>query len=243
MLYKDTVIIDGDNKGDSFLTALNRADGKAAWQVKRTHQGISYSAPFIREIGGRTQLIQCGDRCVSGFDPDTGKQLWWVDGPSQEFVATPAYSEKTGLVYISSSWPKLMLQAIRPTGTGDVTQTHVVWSDAKGAPYVPSLLIVGDYLLSINVGGTVFCYDAATGKVFWQEKLGRHHASPVLIEGLVYFINDDGEINVIKPGPQFDCVAKYNLGEQNYASPAISNGQVFLRGFKNMFCFGKPVKQ
>ncbi len=239
VLFKDMVIVDGDSKGDSFLIALNREDGKTRWRASRTHQGISYSAPLIREMAGRIQLIQCGDRCVTSFDPETGKQLWTVDGPSQEFVATPTYSEKAGLVFISSSWPKQVLLTIRPDGSGDVTNTHVVWSDNKGAPYVPSTIVAGDLLLSVNNGGTAFCYEAATGKVLWQQKLGRHHASPVLIDGLVFFINDDGQVNVIKPGPAFERVAQYELGEQCYASPAISDGQVFLRGFRHLFCFGR----
>ena len=242
VLFRDKVIIDADSKGDSFLIALSRADGTTRWRVNRTNKGISYSAPLIREMAGRMQLVQCGDRSVAGFDPETGKQLWIVDGPSQEFVATPVYSEKTGLVYISSSWPKRFLFAIRPDGTGDVTKTHVVWRDNRGAPYVPSLIVAGDYLLSVNSGGTAFCYEAATGNVFWQEKLGRHHASPVLVNGLVYFINDDGQVNVIKPGQQFDRVAQYELGEECYASPAISDGQVFLRGFKHLFCIGRKVQ-
>ena len=241
MLYKDKVILDGDSKGDSFLVALSRTDGKTLWRIARTHQGISYSAPLIREMAGRTQLIQCGDRCVTSFDPDTGKQLWTVDGPSEEFVATPTYSEKAGLVFISSSWPKQVLLAIRPDGSGNVTETHVVWRDTRGAPYVPSLIVAGDYLLSINNAGVAFCYEAATGKVLWQEKLGRHHASPVLVGGLVYFINDDGQINVIKPGATFERVAKYELGESCYASPAISDGQVFLRGFQHLFCLGRKT--
>jgi outer membrane protein assembly factor BamB len=238
VLYKDKVIIDGDGKGDSFLIALNRSDGKTLWRKNRTNKGISYSAPFIRELAGRTQLIQCGDRCVTGFDPDTGEQLWTVDGPSQEFVATPVYSEKAGLVFISSSWPKTVLLAIRPDGRGNVTQTHVAWSDTKGAPYVPSMIVAGDFLFSINRGGMVFCYESATGEVLWTEKLGRHHSSPVLVEGRLFFINDDGQVNVIKPGRKFECVATYELGESCYASPAISDGQVFIRGFKHMFCFG-----
>jgi outer membrane protein assembly factor BamB len=178
---------------------------------------------------------------VTSFDPDTGSPLWTVDGPSEEFVATPSYDTKTGLVFISSSWPKRHLLAIKPDGSGNVTQTHVVWRDTKGAPYVPSFMVVGAYLLSLSDAWVAFCYEAATGKVFWQEKFGRHHTSPVLVGGLVFFISDKGEINVIKPGTAFDRVAHYALGEQCYTSPAISGGQVFLRGFEHLFCFGKPT--
>ncbi|UCG56662.1 MAG: PQQ-like beta-propeller repeat protein [Phycisphaerales bacterium] len=242
VLFQDKVIVDGDSKGDSFLVALGRADGNELWRVNRIHKGISYSAPLIRELAGRTQLIQCGDRRVTSFDPETGRQLWTVEGPSQEFVATPVYSENAGLVFVSSSWPKQILLAIRPDGTGDVTETHVVWRDNKGAPYVPSPIVVGDLLLTVNRGGVAFCYRAATGAVLWQEKLGRHHASPVLVTGLVFFINDEGQVNVIRPGKQFDRVAQYELGESCYASPAISNGQVFLRGFKHLFCIGAKAK-
>ena len=242
VLFKDKVILDGDGKGDSFLVALSRADGKTLWRVNRTRKGISYSAPLIREMAGRDQLIQCGDRCVASFDPDTGKQLWTVDGPSEEFVATPVYSDRAGLVFVSSSWPKQILLAIRPDGSGDVSGTHVAWRDDKGAPYVPSLIVAGDLLLSVNNAGTAFCYEAATGKVLWQEKLGRHHASPVLAGGLAFFINDNGEVNVIKPGVRFDRITQYQLGEPCYASPAISEGQVFLRGFKHIFCIGRKAK-
>jgi hypothetical protein len=242
VLFQDKVIVDGDSKGDSFLVALSRADGKTLWRRPRTRKGISYSAPLIREVAGRIQLIQCGDRCVTGFDPSTGEQLWTVDGPSEEFVASPVYSEKAGLVFVSSSWPKQVLLAIRPDGRGNVTQTHVAWRDTKGAPYVPSLIVAGDFLLSVNNSGVAFCYEAATGAVLWQEKLGRTHASPVLVGGLVFLINDDGDVNVIKPGPQLERVAQFQLGEGCYASPAISDGQVFLRGFRHLFCIGRNTR-
>jgi len=239
VLFKDKVIVDGDSKGESFLIALGRKDGKTLWRINRANKGISYSAPLIRELAGRIQLIQCGDRCVASFDPDTSEQLWKVDGPSQEFVATPVYSERAGLVFISSSWPKRVLLAIRPDGRGNVTETHIAWHDTKGAPYVPSMIVADDCLLSVNRGGTAFCYEAATGEVLWQEKLGRHHASPILVDGRVFFINDNGQVNVIKPGREFECVATYELGESCYASPAISDGQVFVRGFRHLFCFGR----
>jgi outer membrane protein assembly factor BamB len=242
VLYKDKVIIDGDSKGDSFLTALSRDDGHTIWRVDRKKKGISYSAPLIHEMAGRMQLVQCGDRRVTGFDPDNGKELWTVDGPSEEFVATPFYDEKSKLVYVSSSWPQRHILAIRPDGNGNVTDTNIVWRDNKGAPYIVSFVTVGDLFFSVNVNGKMFCYEAATGKTLWQENLKRHHASPVLVGGLIYCVNDDGQINVIKPGRTFDRVAQFEMGEQCYASPAISDGQVFLRGFEHLYCIGKASK-
>ncbi len=241
VLYKDKLIVDCDSKGKSFLIALSPDDGRTLWRLDRSHEGISYAAPLIREMAGRLQMIQCGDRCVTSFDPETGKPFWTVDGPSQEFVATPVYSEKAGLIYAASTYPKTQIVAIRPDGSGDVTQTRVAWRDTKGTPAIPSFLAAGDFLYTINSSGQTFCYDAATGKVLWQERLGAHFASPVLIEGLVYFVNAKGQINVIKPGAKFERVAQFELGEKCYASPAISDGQVFLRGFEHLFCFGKPA--
>jgi hypothetical protein len=240
VLHGGKVFIDGDGKQDSFLTALHCETGEVVWRNERKNKGISYSAPYIRDLHGRTQLIQCGDRRVSALDPETGETFWTVDGPSEEFVATPVYSEKTGLLYISSSWPKTVLLAIRPDGRGNVTDSHVVWSDRKGAPYIPSLLVAGDWVLSVNRSGTAFCYDAATGEICWQEKWGRHHASPVLMDGLACFINDKGRVHVIRPGRNYTCTATYELGERCYASPAISDGRVFIRGFEHLFCFGRP---
>ncbi len=242
VLYKDKVYIDGDSKGASFLVALSRDDGHTIWRVDRSQKGISYSAPLIREMAGREQLVQCGDRRVTGFDPDTGKELWTVDGPSEEFVATPFYDEKSQLVFVCSSWPVRDILAIHPDGSGNVTKTKVAWHDKKGAAYIVSFVVVDDLFFSINSAGSMFCYEAATGTNLWQEKLGRHHASPVLAGGLIYCINDEGQINVIKPARTFDRVAKFEMGEQCYASPAISNGQVFLRGFEHLYCIGKPSK-
>lgn len=242
VLYKDTVIIDGDSKGKSFLIALRKDNGQTVWRVDRSRKGISYSAPFIRELAGRMQLIQAGDRSVTSFDPDTGKQLWTVDGPSEEFVASPGYSESAGLVFASSSYPVREMLAIKPDGEGDVTKTHVAWRTKPGATYITSPLTVRDLLLGVNNAGVAYCFEAATGKVLWKEKFGQHHSSPVLVEGLAYFISDEGEINVIKPGREFERVAQYKLGEACYASPAISDGQVFLRGFEHLFCIGKPAR-
>jgi hypothetical protein len=132
----------------------------------------------------------------------------------------------------------LRTPVIRPDGSGDVTQTHIVWRDKKGAPYFPSLIVAGDFLPSINNANVAFCYEAVTGNVLGQEKLGWHHASPVLVGRRVVFINDNGEVNVIKPVPDSKRVAKHELCEPCFASPAISDGQIFLRGLRHLYCIG-----
>lgn len=242
VLFEDKVIINGNSKGDSFLAALNRDDGKTLWKIPQQNKKLSYSTPLIRELAGRTQMIHCGDQSVAGYNPDDGSCLWIVDGPSEEFVASPVYNERTGLVYISSSWPQRHLLAIKPDGNGKVTETHIAWRTTDGAYYVPSPVCSGDYLLTTSTSGDVYCFEAATGKVLWKEQLGRQYPSSVLVDGLVYIPNDDGVINVIKPGPTFERISRNEIGEKTSASPAFSEGKIFLRGEKHLFCIGQLEK-
>jgi outer membrane protein assembly factor BamB len=241
VLFQDKVIINADSKGNAFLAALSRADGKTVWKIPQNHT-LSYSTPLICQAAGRTQMFHCGGKSVAGHDPSDGSRLWFVDGPSDEFVASPVYNARTGLLFASSSYPKQILLAINPDGRGNVSDTHVAWRSAEGGPYVPSPITLGDYLLTVSNKGVAFCFQAATGKILWQEKLGKHHASPVSAQGLVYFLNDEGVMNVVKPGQDFVLVERSELGEKPYASPAISQGQLFLRGDKHLFCFGQPAK-
>jgi outer membrane protein assembly factor BamB len=240
VLYEDKVIINADSKGDAFIAALSRANGDTVWKVAQENHTLSYSTPLIRQAAGRMQMFHCGSKSVAGHDPKDGSRLWIVDGPSEEFVASPIYSAQAGLLFISSGYPKQVLLAIKPDGAGNVTDSHVAWRTTEGAPYVPSLIVEDRYLLSVSKKGEAFCYEAATGKVLWKETLGKHHASPVSADGLVYFLNDDGVLNVVKPGPTFQRVAQSKLGETTIASPAISHGQLLIRGGEHLFCFGPP---
>jgi outer membrane protein assembly factor BamB len=184
-------------------------------------------------------MIVPGNKAVTSLDPKDGHTLWFSDGPSEDCVITPVYNERAGLVLSCSSWPKRVLQAIKPDGNGNVTETNIVWSSTDGAPYVPSPISVGDWFYTSGFATKeVHCFEAATGKILWHEKMGLHHASPVSANGLVYFLNDDGVMHVVKAGPTFELVARNELGEKTYASPAISGGQIFLRSFKNLYCIG-----
>jgi outer membrane protein assembly factor BamB len=154
-------------------------------------------------------------------------------------VASPVYSAKTGLVLMTGGFPDHHILAIKPDGTGNVTKTHIVWRTTKGVAYVPSPIVEGDYFLIVSDGGVAHCFEAATGQLLWQERLGEHHASLVSAQGLVYFLSDDGVMNVVKPGQQFERVARNDIGEKCFASPAISEGQMFLRGDQHLFCIGQ----
>jgi outer membrane protein assembly factor BamB len=238
LIYRDKVILNGDHDGDSYLVALSRTDGRMIWKTARENHTRSYCAPLIREMAGRQQMVLSGDKCVASYDPEEGERRWVIDGPTEQFVASPVYSEKTGLVYITGGFPAHHILAIRPNGTGNVTGTHIVWRTTKGAAYVPSPIIAGDYFLVVSDSGVAYCFEAANGNVAWTERLGVEHASLVSAEGRVYFLNDRGVMNVVKPGPRFERLAENDLGESFFASPAISRGQIFLRGEKHLFCIG-----
>ena len=238
ILYRDKVILNGDHDGDSYLVALSRADGRILWKTPRENHTRSYCAPLIREMAGRTQMVLTGDKCVASYDPETGKRYWVIDGPTEQFVASPVYHETLGLVFITGGFPDHHILAIRPDGTGNVTQTHVVWRTTQGVAYVPSPIIEGDYFLVVSDSGVAHCFDAKTGKLAWKERLGEEHASLVSAEDRVYFLNDKGVVNVVKVGPRYECMAQNEIGEKCFASPALSNGQIFLRGDKHLFCVG-----
>jgi outer membrane protein assembly factor BamB len=163
-----------------------------------------------------------------------------IDGPTEQFVASPVYSERTGLVFITGGFPAHHILAIRPGGSGNVTQTHIAWRTTRGAAYVPSPIIEGRYFLVVSDSGVAHCFDAATGNLLWAERLGEQHASLVSAAGRVYFLNDQGVMNVVRPGPKYVREAQNAIGEPCFASPALSRGQIFLRGQKHLFCIGAP---
>ena len=238
ILHEDKVILNGDHDGDGYIVALDRKSGREIWRIARPNNTRSYCVPLIREIDGRRQMILTGSKCTASYDPDNGRLHWIMDGPTEQFVASPVYSERANLVVITSGFPEYHTLAIRADGTGKVGAEKVAWRTIKGAVYVPSPIIAGDYFLIVSEGGAAHCFETSTGKLLWQERMGTHHASLVSAGGLVYFLNDDGVMNVVKPGPRFERVAQNEIGERCFPSPAISGGQIFLRGEHHLFCIG-----
>ncbi len=238
VLFEDKVIVNGDHDGDGFLVALDRRTGREIWKIARPNNTRSYVTPIIRELAGRTQLILSGSKCVTSYDPRDGSLHWMMDGPTEQFVASLV--DDGELLFLTAGFPEHHLLAIRPDGRGNVTDTHIVWRETRGCSYVPSPIVVGEYFLIAADNGPASCFVAKTGERLWMERLGKHYsASLTAANGLVYFLADDGVTKVVRPGPELDLVAENPLGENAFASPAFSQGRIFLRGEQHLFCIGE----
>lgn len=237
VLFEDLVILNGDHDGDAYLVALDRQSGRQRWRTRRENKTRSYVTPIIREIDGITQMILSGSLCIASYDPRNGKRHWIVDGPTEQFVASMVYDGK--YVFATGGYPERHILAIRPGGKGNVTETHIAWRTTRGAAYVPSPIISGRYLLMVADSGIASCFEARTGKRHWMERLpGGHSPSPVSADGLVYFVSDRGVTTIVRPSETFAVIAKNELGEPVSASPAISQGQIFLRTHQHLYCIG-----
>ncbi|MBC8355706.1 MAG: PQQ-like beta-propeller repeat protein [Planctomycetes bacterium] len=240
VLYKQSVIVNGDHDGDSYVVALDRKTGETLWKVDRQHKTRSYVTPIIREVAGRTQMVMSGSKHIASYDPGTGKMHWEIDGPTEQFVASMVFDGN--LFFMTSGFPDYHVMGIRPDGTGDVTDTHVAWHQTSARCYVPSPVVLDGHLIVADDRGTANCFDATTGEPLWKERLAKHFsASLVHANGLAYLIADDGVTTIVRPGAELDLIAENSLGEFCFASPAISDGQLFIRGEKNLYCIEEQV--
>jgi outer membrane protein assembly factor BamB len=238
VLFKDLVILNEDQDNPSaFMVALDKMTGAERWRVERP--GIrSYCPPTIVECAGRPQLVLSGSNHVTSYDPENGKKLWEIDGPTEQFVAS--FVQHDGLLFMTGGFPERHVLAIRPDGTGDVTKTHIAWRTMKGAGYVPSPVAWDHHVYLVNDDGVATCWEAKSGKQCWQERIGRrHHASPIAADGMVYFTAEDGTTTVARAGPTFEVLAKNSFGEECVASPAVSGGNLFYRTAGQLWCIGK----
>lgn len=242
ILYADKVIVNCDHDGDGYIVALGREDGKEHWRIERPNKTRSYCVPLIRELAGRPQMVLSGTHCVTSYDPRTGELIWIIDGPTEQFVASLVHHEKSGLLFMTGGFPEHHFLAIRPDGTGNVTDTHIAWRTNQGVAYVPSPVVAGDFLFSVSDSGVGHCFDAVTGKIHWTERLREHHASLAVADGHVYCINDFGVMRVLEPSSSYRLLAESEFEEKVFASPAFSEGQIWVRGDRHLFCLGQRVK-
>lgn len=241
VLFENLVIINGDHDGDAYVVALEKQTGKIVWSTPREHKLRSYVTPIVRKFAGRDQLIFSGSKSIVGLDPRTGKSIWKIDGPAEQFVASMVSDER--YVYMAAGYPTHHVMAIKPDGLGNVTDTHVAWHETNAKCYVPSPVVVEGFLIVPDDRGTANCFATGTGQRFWQERLGKHYsASLVTAGGLVYLTVDDGVTKVVRPGEKLEVVNENHLGEHCYSSPAISQGCFFFRGEQHLICVGAENK-
>lgn len=235
ILVGDLLVVLVDHWGQSYLLGVEAASGATRWKTNRD-ASVNWSTPYPATVNGKTQLIVTGTYQVKGYDAADGAELWKADGMQMQCI--PSAVGQNDVVYAVSGRKGNTL-AIRLDGSrGDVSnKSTVVWRYKRGAPFVPSPIVYNGQYYMVDDEGFGTCLDAATGAEVWRERIGgRFQASPVAGDGKVYLTNLEGAITVLKAGPKFEVLAKNQLGEVINASPAISNGQLFIRGEKHLFC-------
>ncbi len=242
LLYRDRVIVYQDMRAGagSFIAAFDAATGDTIWWTERP-ENTGWGTPVAVGVGDRDEIVVSSQRRVVAYDPDTGAELWSARGNLFEVIPTPVVGH--GLVFASSGRAGPTL-AIRPGGSGDVTDTHVAWSSPKGSPFVPSTLVLDEYLYMINdMSSVLTVFEAATGEVMYQGRLGEARresfsASPVAVDGKVFLTNDGGETFVVAAGSEFKLLHINRLGEQVRVSPALVDGRWYIRTAEHLLAVG-----
>ena len=240
IFYKDLVILDCRQEGEAATIAFDKNTGKIRWKTAPKQRRISHITPLIINDGAREQLLVSGSDETASYDPATGKQFWWCKGPSDVAVAGMAFGD--GLVFTTAGYPARTRMAIRTSGSGDVTDSAVAWKFRRQASYVPSPVYHQNHLYSLVDDGILYCFEAKTGDIKWEQRLGgRYRASLLLVDGLMFATSDKGLTTIVRASPDsFQQVAVNDLKEFCYATPALSNGRLFIRTETNLFCIGKP---
>ena len=242
ILFEDLVIVqcDEENGASSFIVALDKKTGKEVWKTPRKVQ-VSWSTPILVRTATRTELITSGTEFVISYDPATGKELWRHTGVESNAIPSPVANSE--MVFLVAGFPAKIALAIRLGGSGDLTGTpNVPWKYAKGTAYVPSPILYGDYLYLMSDRGVLTCIDAKTGEVKYEG--GRipipatFTASPVAFDGKILMTSEDGDTFIVKSGPKHEILGTNSVGEPVYASPAIADGRIFIRGEKNLYSIG-----
>lgn len=232
----------------SYILRIDGATGKNKWRVVRPTDAIrespdNYATPAVVRADGAEQIVISGGDYVTGHDPQTGRELWRGGGlnpdnhPMYRTIASTVVHDD--MFYVPSRRKPLI--AFRAGGKGDITTSHRAWVFDSG-PDVPSPVTDGKYLYAFDDKGIVYCLDAKTGKTIWgPERIqpATYSSSPVLADGKLYMSNEDGQTVVVKAGPKFEVLAVNQLEGYTLSSPAISDGQLFLRTADWLYCVGK----
>ena len=244
IIYKNLVIVQADIQKNSFIAAYDIKTGKQVWKTAR-EEIPSWGTPTVYEGKTRAELITNGTKAIRGYDPMTGKELWRLT-PNSE-ITTPTPFVAHDLIFVTSGYAPIQpIYAIRPGATGDITlkdgketNEFIAWSKTRGGPYMPTPIVYGELFYVCSNQGVMSAYNAKTGERLYQQRLaergGAFTASMVASDGKIYLSSEDGEIFVVKAGPKHELLATNPMGEVVMATPAISDGMIFVRGIHNLF--------
>jgi outer membrane protein assembly factor BamB len=240
LLYKDRLILYQDQSRNSFIAAFDTKTGKTVWSTPR-EANVGWGTPIAVHVVDHDEIIVNGQLRVQAYNPDTGAELWSCGGSTYEVIPTPVVGY--GMVFCSSGRAGPTL-AIKPGGKGDVTRSHLAWASQRGSPFVPSPILYGEHLYMINdMQSIITSFEATTGKLMFQNRLGAARregfsASPVAVDGKIFFTNDEGETFVLKAGPTFELLHTNKIGEGTLATPALVDGRWYIRTERSLFAIG-----
>lgn len=240
VIFEDLAIVQVDKHAGSFLAAYDLASGKPAWRVERDERPV-WATPTLHRAAGRDELVVVGGYHVRGYDPRTGKELWRFKDVAEVKTPTPFAAE--GLVIFAGGYRGRPLFAIRESATGDVSVPEdaasgrfLAWRSEPGGPYTTTPLAYRGLVYAVRDEGILGVHELATGSLVYRERTGTtHSASPVASDGRVYLAGEDGQLLVLRAGRSFELLARIDMGETLFATPALSRGTMYLRTRSHLY--------
>jgi outer membrane protein assembly factor BamB len=237
LLYKDFVIVNAAIESES-LVALNKKTGKEEWRTDGLRS--CWASPALVEVPDKKpELVMSLPNTMRGFDPETGKELWKCDGIRESYLC-PTVVSKDGVVYAIGARAKNAI-AVKAGGTGDVTKTNLLWTKSVGSNVV-SPAVLGEHLYWVNEDGMAYCLKTKDGEQVYAERLkGGAYAAVAIADGKIYAVTKKGGTFVLAAAPKFEQLANNTFSDDSIfnASLAVSQGQLFLRSNKSLYCIGK----
>jgi outer membrane protein assembly factor BamB len=251
IIWNGLVIVQCDTQADSFLLALDAGTGETVWKTDR-HELPSWGTPNIVTTPAGPELITNASNYVRGYDPKTGRELWTLGGSSKITAPTPIFAEGVHII-ASGRQPERPVFAVRPGARGDLTlakgateNASVVWSKTGRGSYMPTPLAYRGLVYILANNGVLDAYEPATGKEVYRQRLplvgSGFSASPIAADGKIYLSNEDGEILIVEAGPTFKHIGTNSIGEMLMATPALSDGAMYVRGVSTLFAIGRAAR-